>query len=38
MKKELRGEKVCSLSDFSCGGYVDVEDYNDGVGSILVES
>ncbi len=38
MKKELRGEKFVLYPDFSCGGYVDVEDYNDGVGSILVRA
>ncbi|MCY1153470.1 MAG: DNA topoisomerase IV subunit A [Sphaerochaetaceae bacterium] len=38
MEKELVGEDFILYPDFSCGGYVDVTDYNDGKGSIVVRA
>ncbi len=38
MKKELQGEDFILYPDFPCGGYVDVSDYDDGKGSIIVRA
>lgn len=38
MKKELHGEDFILYPDFPCGGYVDISDYDDGKGSIIVRA
>ncbi len=38
MISELRGEDFSLLPDFSCGGFVDVSNYDDGKGSIIVRA
>lgn len=38
MKKELHGEEFILYPDFSCGGFVDVSNYDNGKGSIIVRA